>query len=210
MLGLELNLVPFYSMARQEPKLAHVESQCLGRILRSPTLFEDVIKTLLTTNTLWAATKRMNNNLIDLYGDPLPDDADRRAFPTPQALAAAGEADLRQRGRLGYRAPYVLSVAEAFVADNTDLKALKDPSLPTPEIRQRLRQLRGIGPYAAANLLMLLGRFDDLPVNSWAMKMVSQEWYGGSEVTEKMVRQHFERFGEFQGMAYWFWKWDHP
>ncbi len=64
MLGLDMDFSAFYAAARNEPKLAHAKKHARGRVLRSPTIFEDVIKTILTTNTLWAMTKRMNLNLI--------------------------------------------------------------------------------------------------------------------------------------------------
>src|SRR5215210_2069097 len=57
MLGLDMEFARFYAAVRGEPKLACVKKRALGRVLRSPTLFEDGIKTILTTNTLWAATK---------------------------------------------------------------------------------------------------------------------------------------------------------
>ena len=87
MLGLEQDLQPFYAAAAGEPKLAHVPAGAYGRILRSPTLFEDTVKTILTTNTAWSGTKRMNQALVDLYGEPLTADPARRAFPTPARLA---------------------------------------------------------------------------------------------------------------------------
>ena len=59
MFGLDMDFSLFYAASRGEPKLARVKKRALGRVLRSPTLFEDVIKTILTTNTLWAATKNM-------------------------------------------------------------------------------------------------------------------------------------------------------
>ena len=69
MLGLDMDFARFYAAARKEPKLAHVKKRALGRILRSPTLFEDVIKTILTTNTLWTATKNMTRKLVDVSQD---------------------------------------------------------------------------------------------------------------------------------------------
>ena len=59
MFGLDMEFSDFYAVTRAEPKLSRTKKQALGRVLRSPTLFEDVIKTILTTNTLWAATRNM-------------------------------------------------------------------------------------------------------------------------------------------------------
>jgi 3-methyladenine DNA glycosylase/8-oxoguanine DNA glycosylase len=207
MLALDMDLSPFYAAVRHEPRLAQAEQRAQGRVLRSPTLFEDVIKTVLTTNTLWAATRRMNQNLIEQFGQPLTADERRRAFPTPQSIAASDEQTLRTMTRLGYRAPYVLDIARRVASGEVDLEALKTSDLPTAELRKRLLALKGIGGYAAANLLMILGRGDHLTIDSWARKLVSEEWYNGQPVTDKQVEEAFADWGEWKGMAYWFWDW---
>jgi 3-methyladenine DNA glycosylase/8-oxoguanine DNA glycosylase len=207
MFGLELDLSAFYAAVRGEPKLSHAERNGGGRVLRSPTFFEDVLKTILTTNTLWAATKRMNRALIDQFGEPLRSDGDRRAFPTPERLAAASEAQLREQTRLGYRAPYVRALAGGAASGELDLEAFKTSPLPTLELRKELMKIKGVGPYAAANLLMLLGRPDFIPIDSWALKMVSHEWHNGQPVRPQDVESAFAQWGEWKGMAYWFWDW---
>lgn len=205
MLGLDQDLSAFYEAARHEPKLAGAATAAKGRILRSPTLFEDVVKTILTTNTAWGSTKRMVANVVHLFGDPLPADPARRAFPTPAQLAATDETTLRNVARLGYRAPYVLDLAQR-VAAGFDLEALRTAELPTPELRKRLLALKGVGPYAVANLLMLLGHYDAIPIDSWALSVVSKEWHGGAPVGPAEVEAAFARWGQWKGLAYWFWE----
>jgi 3-methyladenine DNA glycosylase/8-oxoguanine DNA glycosylase len=207
MFGLEQDLSPFYALARAEPKLAKAEARAQGRVLRCPTLFEDAVKTMLTVNTSWAGTIRMVDALAAQFGDPLPGDGARRAFPAPEQIAAADEGTLRTRTRLGFRAPSVLQLARAVASGALDLEALKSPEIPTAELRQRLLAIRGVGPYAAANLLMILGRYDAIPIDSWAMKLVSQEWHGGQPAGPAEVEAAFERWGEWKGLAYWFWDW---
>ena len=207
MLGLDMDFSAFYAAARKEPKLAHAEKMGRGRVLRSPTLFEDVIKTILTTNTLWAATKRMNLKLIEQFGPSLDGDAEKRAFPNPAEIAASSPEVLREAVRVGYRAPSIHELAVRVASGELDLESLKTSDLPTLELRKELLKIKGIGPYAAANLLMILGRGDFIPVDSWAMKLVSHEWHDGEPVTPKQVEEHFEAWGEFKGLAYWFWDW---
>lgn len=206
MLGLDQDLSSFYAAAQDEPKLASAAAEAKGRILRSPTLFEDVVKTILTTNTAWSSTKRMVANVVDLFGDPLPADPARRAFPTPAQLAATDEPTLRNVARLGYRAPYVLDLARKVAAGALDLEALRTADLPTPELRKRLLALKGVGPYAVANLLMLLGRYDAIPIDSWALSVVSKEWHGGAPIGPAEVEAAFARWGQWKGLAYWFWQ----
>jgi 3-methyladenine DNA glycosylase/8-oxoguanine DNA glycosylase len=207
MFGLDQDLSAFYEAARGEPKLAQAMARGRGRILRSATLFEDVVKTILTTNTAWSSTKRMVANVVNLFGAPLPADPDRHAFPTPAQFAASDEVTLRTVARLGYRAPYVLDLAQRVAAGALDLEALRTADLSTPELRKRLLALKGVGPYAVANLLMLLGRYDAIPIDSWALHQVSQEWHGGAAIGPAEVEAAFARWGAWKGLAYWFWQW---
>jgi 3-methyladenine DNA glycosylase/8-oxoguanine DNA glycosylase len=207
MFGLDMDFSLFYAASGSHPRLARAKELALGRVLRSPSLFEDVIKTILTTNTLWAATKNMTLKLVNELGEPLPEDITRKAFPTPQAIAASGPESLKERVRVGYRAPAIHQLAVRVASGTFDLEALRTSDLPTLELRKELLKINGVGPYAAANLLLILGRSDFIPIDSWALKLVSHEWYRGKPVTPKEVEKRFEKWGEFKGLAFWFWDW---
>jgi 3-methyladenine DNA glycosylase/8-oxoguanine DNA glycosylase len=211
MFGLDMDFSPFYAAARGEPKLAHAKKLARGRVLRSPTLFEDVVKTILTTNTLWGATKNMTSKLVNELGSARSGDADeapiKKSFPTPQAIAASSPGFLKEKIRVGYRAPAIHELGVRVASGQFDLEALKTSKLPTLELRKELLQINGVGPYAAANLLLILGRSDFIPIDSWALKLVSHEWYRGKPITAREVEKHFERWGEFKGLAFWFWDW---
>ena len=208
MLGLDQDLAAFYARCQHEPKLANAEREAKGRMLRSPTFFEDIVKTILTTNTSWSGTIRMVDALVGEYGEPLDESGERRAFPTPASLSRANEPDLRNVAKLGYRAPYVLEFAQRTESGDLDPEVFKHSDLATLELRKRILEIKGVGGYAAASLLMLLGRYDYLPVDSWARKMVSQEWYDGQPVGEPEIQAAFESWDEWKGLAYWFWEWD--
>jgi 3-methyladenine DNA glycosylase/8-oxoguanine DNA glycosylase len=218
MFGLDMDFALFYIASRGEPKLARVKKRALGRVLRSPTLFEDVIKTILTTNTLWAATKNMTLKLVNEFGEHLssagrvaPNDSEGRtetkAFPTPESIASSTPEFIREKIRVGYRAPAIYDLAFRVASGKYDLESLKTSDLPTLELRKELLTINGVGPYAAANLLMILGRHDFIPIDSYALSVVSREWYGGKPVTAKEIEKRFEKWGEFKGIAFWFWDW---
>ena len=209
MFGLDMDFARFYRSSRGEPKLRRAKKMALGRVLRSPTLFEDVIKTILTTNTLWAATKNMTLKLVNELGEAHRDSITRKAFPTPEAIAASSPEFLREKIRVGYRAAAIHQLAVHIASETFDLESLKTSDLPTLELRRELLKINGVGPYAAANLLLILGRSDFIPIDSWALKLVSHEWYDGQPVTPKEVEQHFEDWGEFKGLAFWFWDWNY-
>jgi 3-methyladenine DNA glycosylase/8-oxoguanine DNA glycosylase len=218
MLGLDLDFSDFYAASRAEPKLAHLKEQALGRLLRSPTLFEDVIKTILTTNTLWAATRNMSLKLVNEFGASLsspgrvaPNDSEGRletkTFPTPEAIAASNPDYIKEKTRVGYRAPAIHDLAVRVASGKYDLESLKASSLSTLELRKELMTIKGVGPYAAANLLMILGRHDFIPIDSSALTVVSHEWYRGKPVTAKHVEKRFEKWGAYKGLIFWFWDW---
>jgi 3-methyladenine DNA glycosylase/8-oxoguanine DNA glycosylase len=225
MFGLDMDFSDFYAASRTEPKLVRAKKRALGRVLRSPTLFEDVIKTILTTNTLWAATRNMTRKLVDEFGastssgkntrSPLSTSASNtryeirniRAFPTPASIAASNPDYIKEKIRAGYRAPAIHDLAVRVASGKLDLESLKTSNLPTLELRKELLTINGVGPYAAANLLMILGRHDFIPIDSYALMMVSHEWYRGKPVTAKHVEKRFEKWGEFKGLAFWFWDW---
>lgn len=218
MFGLDMDFSSFYKALRGEPKLARAKKLSLGRLLRAPTLFEDVVKTILTTNTLWAATRNMSRKLVDEFGERLstvgrvaPNDSEGRtetkSFPTPEAIAASNPDYIKEKIRVGYRAPAIHELAVHVASGQLDLESLKTSELPTLELRKELMKINGVGPYAAANLLMLLGRHDFIPIDSSALSVVSQEWYRGKPVTAKEVEKHFKKWGEYKGLAFWFWDW---
>ena len=217
MFGLDMDFSRFYAASRREPQLAHAKKFARGRVLRSPTVFEDVIKTILTTNTLWTATKNMTRKLVEEFGastagreklDPPLSAIDvKKAFPTPDAIAASNTNVLKEKIRVGYRAPAIHQLAVRVASGKFDLESLKTSDMPTLELRKELLTMNGVGPYAAANLLMILGRHDFIPIDSYALKMVSTEWYDGEPISAKEVEKQFEKWGEFKGLAFWFWDW---
>src|SRR5437899_6260299 len=86
-LSLDLDLTPFYTVAADDADLAWVLTGA-GRMVRSPTVFEDVVKTICTTNTSWGGTPRMVTALAEPLGDDATgvprDSRSRPPVPTPR------------------------------------------------------------------------------------------------------------------------------
>ena len=209
MFSLDLDLREFYAAVANEPRLAHVPREAHGRFLRSSTIWEDVVKVMMTTNIQWSGTKRLVRVLIETFGAPYPNGGDSmpNAFPSPEPIARTRESRLRKLG-LGYRSPYLLQLARGVVSGKYDLDALQDPTRPTDEVRKALLALPGIGPYAAATLLMLLGRYEFLGVDTEALSAVSRGFFGGKPIGEREVQAAFAHWGKFKAIAYWFWDWE--
>ena len=105
-----------------------------GRMLRSPTVFEDVVKTICTTNCAWSGTVRMVTALVDHLGVAAP--TGERTFPTPAAMAEAGEDFYRDVARAGYRGAYLRKLADDVASGALDLEELNDPELPVDEVER--------------------------------------------------------------------------
>lgn len=188
-LRLDLDLSGFWEACRRDPALAWAARAGAGRLLRAPTAFDDALMTLATTNCSWALTRKITGALAERYGR-------NGALPTAARLSRVPPAELRGAS-LGYRAPYL-----AALARGGDLEGLRTDPRPTAEIRRALLELPGFGPYAAENMLRLLGRFEHLALDSWVLR-TWREKYPRRQATERAILRRVEPFGEWRGLAFW-------
>jgi 3-methyladenine DNA glycosylase/8-oxoguanine DNA glycosylase len=206
-LHLQHDLSGFYALAADDPDLAWVTTGA-GRMLRSPTVFEDVIKTLCTTNCSWSLTRTMVTALVTRLGDPPAGETDPRAnaFPTPAALAAQDERFFRDVVRSGYRAPHFRAIARAVEDGSLDLESLGDATrdqIRDDEVERRLLALPGIGPYAAAHIMMTIGRNSKLILDSWTRPTYKRLSGSRRQPTDAQIERRFRRYGAEAGLAFW-------
>jgi N-glycosylase/DNA lyase len=168
-------------------------------MVRSPTVFEDVVKTICTTNCAWSATVRMATALVSELGIEAPDG--RRSFPTSAAMAEADEEFYRDVVRAGYRGPYLRSLAVQVAEGTLDLEELNDPELPDDEVAERLLTLPGCGPYATAHMMMLLGRYSRLILDSWTRPKYAR--VNGRKAADRTIERRFRRYRDYAGLAFW-------
>jgi N-glycosylase/DNA lyase len=206
-LRLDEDLSPFYVLAAADPDLAWATAGS-GRLVRSPTVFEEVVKTICTTNCAWSATERMVGALVEHLGEPAPGavrGAYGRAFPTPAAMAEANEGFYREVMRAGYRGAYLRSLSADVASGALDLEALGRTGrdeLPDDDLAAILLALPGIGPYAAAHIMMLLGRYSRLVLDSWTRPKYAG-LNGGRPVKDATIERRFRRYGPYAGLAFW-------
>lgn len=207
-LRLDSDLSSFYAMIARDPALAWAATGA-GRLIRCQTVFEDVIKTICTTNCAWSSTERMTEMLVRHLGRRAPgapaNSTMGRAFPTPEALAEADDSFYRDVVRAGYRGPYIRAVARAVVAGEMNLSEL-EPNHPArlsdEEAEERLLALPGVGPYAAAHIMIMLGRYSRLVLDSWTRPKYAQ-LMGRRPMSDAAIRRNFRRYGAFAGLAFW-------
>lgn len=194
MFRLDENFAPFYADISGEAQLGWA-ARGAGRMLASPTAFEDVVKTICTTNCAWSGTVRMMSALVEHLGGG--------AFPSPQTMAAAPESFYRDVARAGYRGPYLQQLAREVATGAIDLETLRPQyALPDAEVESRLLALPGVGPYACAHIMMLLGRYHRLILDSWTRPKYLQV-SGRKRAADATIERAFRRYGAFAGLAFW-------
>ena len=200
-LNLDEDLSGFYAAAAEDPDLEWA-TRGAGRMLRTPTVFEAVVKTVCTTNCAWSATVRMVSALVDNLGEPVSG-RDERAFPTPEAMASAPESFYREVVRAGYRSAYLRSLASGVAEGKTELEELGDPAIEISDedVAARLLALPGIGPYGTAHMMMLLGRHSRLVLDSWTRPKYAR--VRGRKATDAHIERRFRRYGRYAGLAFW-------
>jgi N-glycosylase/DNA lyase len=200
-LRLDDDLHDFYRVTSNDPEFAWIEAQGAGRLLRSPTVFEDLVKMMCTTNCSWALTLKMVNGLVNNLGRETNDG--RRSFPKAEALAAMPLKFFVDEVRAGYRAPYLKELAERVAVGELNVEAWLTSELPTAELAKQIKGVKGVGPYAAENLLKLLGRYDGLALDSWTRARFYELRNNGRKANDKKIARYYSRFNEWRGLAIW-------
>ncbi|HKO99404.1 MAG TPA: hypothetical protein VJU86_20560 [Pyrinomonadaceae bacterium] len=200
-LRLDDDMGPFYGCMAAHDEFSWILTQGAGRMLRSPTVFEDLVKMICTTNCSWALTQKMVTGLVENLGRETIDG--RRSFPTPEAMALMPEKFYVNEVRAGYRSAYLKELADRVAAGELDVEAWLQSPLPTPELIKEMRGVKGVGPYASENVLKLLGRYDGLALDSWTRAKFFEVRNNGRKATDKKIARFYSRFHEWRGLALW-------
>jgi 3-methyladenine DNA glycosylase/8-oxoguanine DNA glycosylase len=200
-LRLDDDLKPFYRVTKSDPEFEWISHQGAGRMLRSPTVFEDLVKMICTTNCSWALTKKMVSGLVDNLGRKSSNG--RRTFPTPEAMAVMPEKFYVNEVRAGYRAGYLKELAYRVASGELDVEAWLASDLPTPALIKEMKGVKGVGDYAAENLLKLLGRYDGLALDSWTRSKFFLVRNNGRKTADKKIARYYSRFNEWKGLVLW-------
>ena len=201
MLRLDDDLTPFYQATKANPNFEWVSDQGAGRLLRSPTVYEDLVKMICTTNCSWALTDKMVTGLVQGLGRETRDG--RRTFPTPEAMALMPEKFYVNEVRAGYRAGYLKELADRVAEGSLNVEEWLTSPLPTADLIKELKKVKGVGDYAAENLLKLLGRYDGLALDSWTRMKFFKVHNSGRKATDKKIARYYSGFKEWRGLALW-------
>ena len=174
-----------------------------GRLFCSPSLFEDIVKTITGCNVTWSNTVRMNRFLCDKIG--------RGAFPTPTQLAAVTPDRLKADCRVGYRAERIIRLARDVESGELDLAWFEQPGHSADEVYKALLNIYGLGPFAAANICQLLGHYDRIAIDTETYRHFCKT-YGVKRPKDPSklhprIEKHYAQYSPYQFLAYWFELW---
>jgi 3-methyladenine DNA glycosylase/8-oxoguanine DNA glycosylase len=200
-LRLEEDFAPFHREAAKHREFRWIARTKAGRLLRSPSVFEDLVKMMCTTNCTWGLTTLMVTNLVHHFGKKF--DETLYAFPSPEAVAGTTEHYVRTQIKSGYRSPYLLELAGRVAGGKLDPESWRTSSLSTGELFKQIQSVKGIGPYAAGNLLKLIGRYDYLGLDSWVRSKYYDLYTRRRPVKDSTIEKHYKPLGRWRGLFFW-------
>ena len=203
-LGLDMNISPFYVYARTQPALWQVVAPLEGvRWLRTATTFEALCMTIIEQQIAWTAAQRAQRWLVEWGGHTLTHEGKPYfAFPTADQIANSTKEEFTPLKITFRRMRLLIHVAQSVVRGEIDLERLKQT---TPqEAYSVLTGIKGIGHWTAAwTLARTQGSFAYVGYNDVALQAaVNHYFYGGTgKIPEAQVTETFARYGEYAGLA---------
>ena len=194
MLRLDEDFTGFHRLCADDPDLRFVSRCRCGGLLRAPSAFEDLIKTICTTNCDWRNTKAMCDALCTLA------DGD---FPTAKELAAHSPRQLARVAPVGYRASTIVELARRSAEGQLDLEAWAEQG-DFDRVRGALGQVSGVGPYTVSHMCVLLGAYDTIPVDSEVTAYLRRTHFGGNPVPVDSIVRPYEQYGRYRFLAFKF------
>jgi N-glycosylase/DNA lyase len=190
------------SFSAGDAALATAASACVGlRIIRQPlwectaTFITSALKQVAHIRQISAALRARHGRVVRAG------ELELRAYPTPEAIAALEETDLRAAG-LGFRSAKLLATARRFSAGEIRERDLR--GLNRPEAERVLRALPGVGPKVAnCVLLFALEHLDAFPIDVWIERVLRECYFHGKRrVTAGTLRAFAQtHFGPYGGYA---------
>jgi 3-methyladenine DNA glycosylase/8-oxoguanine DNA glycosylase len=118
-------------------------------------------------------------------------------------MAAGSVAFYRDKIRSGYRAPYLRELAQRVSSGALDVESWLAKDAPLPELLKEMKSVKGVGNYAAENLLKLIGRYDGLALDSWTRAQFARMRNSGRTASDKKIGRFYSRFDVWRGLALW-------
>jgi DNA-3-methyladenine glycosylase II len=164
MLGLQVDVTGFYTLAEKDHLLSPLAQQFLGlKPPRFPSLFEALLNAFACQQVSLDVGIVLLNRLTATYGMQFDDgQPEFSAFPEPEALANASVERIRTLGFSHQKARAITELATALVNNQRDFSILE--AMNDEEAKASLSSMRGVGRWTAEYVLLRgLSRLDTFP-----------------------------------------------
>lgn len=166
MLGLDANLQPFYTLAKDnnDKAVMSLGKQFLGvKPPRLPTVFEALVNAIACQQVTLDLGILLLNRLSESFGLAFNDDGKvSYAFPRPRDLLDASEENIKRLGFSYTKAQAIKELVTTAASEETELATLSERA--DREVIEYLLTLRGIGRWSAEYVLLRgLGRVNIFP-----------------------------------------------
>lgn len=201
MLGTTVDLHLWETRVADIPWLARIAAEVRGvHPPRYASLFEACAHAIVFQQISIHAAAAIMRRLVESIGEPVEmGDVRVIAFPTPGQLLRAGDDTLRAAGLSTNKLMHLRSVADAV--DSGEITEDELEGLPTAEASARLVEIRGIGPWSAAVVLLRgLGRLDTFPMRDSGVARTIKLLSGDPDIDVDAV---LDRLGPLRGMLYY-------
>jgi N-glycosylase/DNA lyase len=197
--GLDLPLREIFASFPNDPWLDRARAFAPGlRVLRQEP-WETLCNFICSSLKQIVQIEQINHELRRAFGEPIGEGL--HSFPEASRLALATEARLREC-RLGFRARHLFVAARQIASSEVSLERVA--KLPTPEAREELMRIRGVGEKVAnCILLFAYGRTEAFPIDVWVERVLRRLYFNNSSrVKHERLRSFAEKhFGPHRGYA---------
>lgn len=208
LLGLDVDLQPFYRLAAADPHLADLVERLAGlKPPRYPGLFQALLNAVPCQQVTLTLGLKLLAGLAELVGPDLsfaPKSSARGplALPGPAALAQADPAALAALGMSRAKARALHEIAAKAVSGELELKALAVAD--NDSVMRELQRLYGVGRWTAEYVLLRgLGRLDMFPDgDSGARNSLARFLDEPGKPSYQWVAEQVERWQPYAGLVY--------
>jgi DNA-3-methyladenine glycosylase II len=204
MLGLAVDLKPFYKLARDSAIIGPLVERFAGvRPPRFPSVFEGLVNSIACQQVTLDLGIVLLNRLSQQFGAHVVEQgAVLHAFPTPADLAGAPEESIRELGFSRQKARAIQELSTHVTDTTVDLARLD--GVPNEEAIAYLSGIRGIGRWSAEYVLLRgLGRLDTFPGDDiGAQNNLQRLFHLADKPTYDHIRQLTSPWHPYEGVVY--------
>lgn len=205
-LGLDEDLVAFYSLGREDALVAKLCNDRYGmRIGHQQTVFETALFALTLQMAPMKRSMQMMNCLVVKYGDKIAFDGKTiPVWPTAGRLAGLEAAELAKACNLGYRAKFAVGLAR-FMHESDFPDILELARMPAGDAHSLLANLPGIGDYSAN----IVSPHHGFALDIWTARIFHEILFGSTPTEPRKVMKEVnaaaeQRWGKFKGYVLYY------